>query len=194
MQGQRQIKSWKLNADGSNLRRPAVFLDRDGVLTEETGYIGSLEKLRIFPYAAECIRKIHEKGYYAIVITNQSGVARGLFTEEQLREMNRYLQWRTDVDAVYYCPHHPEGAVEKYRRKCDCRKPGIGMFQNACRRFDIDMGGSYMVGDRAGDIIAGQNAGIKTILLESGYGTERMEEDVIPDYVLEDLRDVVKIL
>ena len=163
-------------------------------MTEETGYVDSLEKLRIFPYAAECIRKIHEKGYYAIVITNQSGVARGLFTEERLQEMNRYLQQYTGVDAVFYCPHHPEGIVEEYRIKCNCRKPAIGMFKDACRRFDIDMTNSYMVGDRAGDIIAGQNVGIKAILLESGYGTARLEEDVVPDYVVDDLRGVLEVL
>lgn len=194
MQIQKQVKSQEQNMREANFRRPAVFLDRDGVLTEETGYVDSVERLCIFPYAAECIRKIHEKGYYAIVITNQSGVARGLFTEEKLQEMNRYLQQYTNVDAVYYCPHHPEGAVEKYRMKCDCRKPGIGMFQKACRKFDIDMANSYMVGDRAGDIMAGQNAGVKTILLESGYGTKRLEADVTPDYVVEDLRNVLETL
>lgn len=194
MQKQKQVRSREQNIHKANFRRPAVFLDRDGVLTEETGYVDSVEKLCIFPYAAGCIRKIHEKGYYAIVITNQSGVARGLFTEERLQEMNRYLQQYTGVDAVFYCPHHPEGIVEEYRVKCSCRKPEIGMFQNACRRFDIDMTNSYMVGDRAGDIIAGQNVGIKTILLESGYGTARLEEDVTPDYVAGDLRSVLEIL
>lgn len=194
MQKQKQVKSREQNMHKANFRRPAVFLDRDGVLTEEAGYVDSLERLCIFPYAAECIRKIHEKGYYAIVVTNQSGVARGLFTEERLQEMNRYLQQYTGVDAVFYCPHHPEGIVEEYRIECSCRKPAIGMFQNACRRFDIDMANSYMVGDRAGDIIAGQNVGIKTILLESGYGTARLEEDVMPDYVVDDLRSVLEIL
>lgn len=194
MQKQKQVKSREQNIHKPNFRRPAVFLDRDGVLTEETGYVDSVEKLRIFPYAAESIRKIHEKGYYAIVITNQSGIARSLFTEEKLQEMNRYLQQYTGVDAVFYCPHHPEGVVEEYRIECNCRKPAIGMFQNACKRFDIDMTNSYMVGHRAGDIIAGQNAGIKTILLESGYGTARLEEDVMPDYVADDLKGVLEIL
>ncbi|MDE7183124.1 MAG: HAD family hydrolase [Lachnospiraceae bacterium] len=194
MQILKRVKSRERNIHKSNFQRPAVFLDRDGVLAEETGYVNSVERLCIFPYAAECIRKIHEKGYYAIVITNQSGVARGLFTEERLLEMNRYLQQYTDVDAVLYCPHHPEGVVEEYRIRCNCRKPAIGMFQNACRRLDIDMTNSYMVGDRAGDIIAGQNAGIKTILVESGYGTVRLEEDVMPDYVVDDLRGVLEIL
>lgn len=175
-------------------RKPAVFLDRDGVLAEEKSYITTVENLNIFPYAAECVRKIHEKGYYAIVITNQSGVARGLFTEEELKEMNDYLMRQTGVDAVYYCPHHPEGKVEKFRKVCRCRKPETGMFETACREFEIDMENSYMVGDRAGDILAGQNAGIKTILVESGYGTARLEREVVADYVLGDLRDVAAML
>lgn len=175
-------------------KKPAVFLDRDGVLAEERSYIASIDDLKIFPYAAGCIRQIHKKGYYAIVATNQSGIARGLFTEELMQEMNDFLICELDVDAVYYCPHHPEGKVMQYRKKCNCRKPGTGMFEAACRDFEINMSESYMVGDRAGDIMAGQNAGIATVLLESGYGTARMEKDVMPDYILKDLRDVIKIL
>ena len=168
-------------------RKPAVFLDRDGVLTEEKSYIASIEELSIFSYTAECIKAIHQKGYYAIVITNQSGVARGLFSEKTLKEMNDFLMQQIGVDAIYYCPHHPEGA-------CQCRKPGTGMLEAACQEFDIDMSKSYMVGDRASDILTGQNAGIKTILLESGYGTARLEQDVTPDYIMKDLRDVLTIL
>lgn len=167
--------------------KPAVFLDRDGVLTEEKSYITVMENLKIFPYAADCIKRIHNKGYYAIVITNQSGIARGLLTEKELKEMNRYLILQTGVDAVYYCPHHPDAG-------CNCRKPQKGMFDMACRDFAIDMEHSYMVGDRAGDIIAGQNIGIRTILLESGYGTARLEKNVKPDFIFEDLTDVIKIL
>ena len=176
------------------ISRPAIFLDRDGVLTEERGYIDSVEKLRIFPYAAECIQQIHKKGYFAIVVTNQSGVARGLFTENQLAEMNNYLICQTNVDAVYYCPHHPEGKIENYKRKCSCRKPEIGLFETACKDFHIDLPNSYMVGDRADDMIAGQNMGLRTILLESGYGTSGLEKEVEPDYIFNDLRDVIGIL
>ncbi|MCM1231261.1 MAG: HAD family hydrolase [Ruminococcus flavefaciens] len=175
-------------------RKPAVFLDRDGVLAEEKSYIVSVEDLNIFSYSAECVKKIHEKGYYAIVVTNQSGVARGLFTEEGLQGMNDYLIQQTGVDAVYYCPHHPEGKVIKYRQICHCRKPEAGMIESACREFKIDMEHSYMVGDRAGDILTGKNVGIKTVLVESGYGTERLESAVEADYVLKDLRGVIEIL
>ena len=149
-------------------KKPAVFLDRDGVLTKEKSYVLSVKELEIFPYTAECIRQIHKKGYYAVVITNQSGIARGLFTEAELAEMNDRLIKETGVDAVYYCPHHPEGKVKEYRKKCSCRKPETGLLKAAARDLDIDMSKSWMVGDRAGDILAGEKTGVKTILLESG--------------------------
>lgn len=175
-------------------RKPAVFLDRDGVLTEERGYITSVENLHLFSYTEECIRQIHKKGYYAIVITNQSGIARGMFSERTLQDMNEYLKRKTGIDAVYYCPHHPNGSVEQYRRTCQCRKPETGLLEQASRDFNIDMERSYMAGDRASDILVGQRMGIKTVLLESGYGTARLEENVEPDYVMTDLRNVIGLL
>lgn len=177
-----------------NTRRPAVFLDRDGVLTREKSYICTVKDLEIFPYAFECVQKMKNKGYYTIVVTNQSGVARGLFSEAELHEIHLYLKQKTGIDAVYYCPHYPEGKLQQYRKICNCRKPKTGMFEQACRDYAIDMGRSYMVGDRAGDIIAGQRAGLKTVLVESGYGMERLEADVKPDYVFKDLRMVADML
>lgn len=174
--------------------KPAVFLDRDGVLTREKGYICTVESMEVFLYVSDCIQQIKDMGFYTIVVTNQSGVARGLFTEEDLHRMHLYLQQKTGVDAIYYCPHHPEGKIPEYRKECHCRKPDTGMIEQACRDYNIDMGMSFMVGDRAGDIIAGQRAGLKTILLESGYGTGRLEENVKPDYVLKDLRMVPDML
>lgn len=175
-------------------KKPAVFLDRDGVLVEEKGYISSISEMSVFPYSGECIAKIKQMGYYAIVITNQGGVAKGLFTEESLKAMNTYLIKIIGVDAVYYCPHHPKGREGKYRRTCSCRKPGTGLLERACMDFYIDMDRSYMVGDRASDILAGKRMGIKTILLESGYGTSRLEYSVVPDYIFEDLRSVLELL
>lgn len=174
--------------------KPAVFLDRDGVLCREKSYVTRIEDLEIFDYTKYCIERIKEKGYYAIVITNQSGVARGYYTEDTLMEMNEYLKKRTGVDAVYYCPHHPQGIIEIYAKKCQCRKPEIELLQKAAEHFYIDMEHSYMVGDRASDIQTGQNVGIRTILLESGYGTERLETEVEPDYIRKDLRDIIDIL
>lgn len=175
-------------------KRPAVFLDRDGVLTREKSYVRSIEELEIFPYAEECIRRIRNKGYYAIVVTNQSGVARGYFTEETLLSMNRYLKEKTGVDAVYYCPHCQQGMMPKYAVYCNCRKPGTGMIERACDEFEIDMEHSYLAGDRACDIRMGEQAGLRTILLESGYGSERLEEKVTPDYIMKDLREFVEFL
>lgn len=178
----------------SYVKKPAVFLDRDGVLNKEKSYVCSADELEIFSYARDCVTGIRQKGYYAIVITNQSGVARGLFTEQQLEQINNKLIWATGVDAVYYCPHHPEGIIQRYRQVCNCRKPDTGMIEQACKDYRIDLENSYLVGDRAGDILTGKRAGIKSILLQSGYGTAGLEQDVEPDYVYEDLRDVVSML
>lgn len=175
-------------------RKPTIFLDRDGVLTVEKSYVYSMDQLEIFPYAAECVTRIHQLGYYAIVITNQSGIARGLFSEEELQKMNQALIEKTGVDAVYYCPHFPQGIIKKYARICNCRKPQTGLIDKACADFKTDLIKSYMVGDRASDIATGQKMGLRTVLLESGYGTARLEKDIKPDYILHDLRDVISIL
>lgn len=176
------------------MKKPAVFLDRDGVLNEEISYISKVDDLHIFPYVQSCVRKIHELGYFVIVISNQSGIARGIIEEEIILEINNKLKIETGVDAIYFCPHHPKGIVQKYAIQCECRKPGIGMIKSACKDYEIDLEQSFMVGDRASDIKTGINCGIKTILLESGYGSARLEELVEVDFVMNDLRDVVKKL
>ena len=143
------------------MEKPAVFLDRDGVLTKEKGYVLRKEELEIFCDAQECVQKIHKAGYFAIVITNQSAVGRGLLMEEELKAMNNLLIEMTGVDAVFYCPHWiQDGKV------CNCRKPQIGLIKSASEQFPINIKKSYFVGDRASDIETGKNAGIKTVLLE----------------------------
>lgn len=176
------------------MSKPTVFLDRDGVLCREQSYIVNVEDMEIFDYSAMCICQIHEAGYFAIVVTNQSAVARGMLALAELERMNAVLRDRLGVDAVYYCPHHEKGVVAEYVKKCNCRKPLTGMIEQACRDFEIDLSNSMMVGDRAGDILMGKNAGLKTVLLESGYGTGRLEQSVAPDYILNDLRDVLALL
>lgn len=111
----------------------AVFLDRDGVLCEDTDYITSFEKLHIYPFAKKAVEQIHKKGYLAIIVTNQSGVARGYLAEEMLQKLNAYLQKETGVDAIYYCPHLPpeQEEIPPYRIHCTCRKPNAGMLQQA---------------------------------------------------------------
>ena len=174
--------------------RPAVFLDRDGVLTEEKSFLHNADEMVVCDYSRECVDKLHEAGFLAIVITNQSGVARGYFTEDELRKMNTRLMKATGVDAVYYCPHHPDGKIEKYRKVCSCRKPEIGLIDSACKDFEIDLSHSYFIGDRECDIRTGQNAGIKTLLVRTGYGLEEEKTGLHADYIADDLSDAVGII
>ena len=174
--------------------RPAVFLDRDGVLTKEKGFLHKADDMEIYGYSCECIEKVHVAGYLAIVITNQSGVARGYFTEDELTKMNTRLIEVTGVDAVYYCPHHTAGKIDKYRKECSCRKPGTGLIDKACKDFDIDLTHSFFIGDRECDIKTGQNAGINTILVRTGYGTEEEKKGLNPDYITDNLKSAVDII
>lgn len=149
--------------------KKAVFLDRDGVLCEDTDYITSFEKLHIFEFAKEAIKLIKDKRYLAIVISNQSAVARNMMTEMELKELNSYLIKELDLDAVYCCPHLPPESLEikPYRISCSCRKPDIGMILHAKKEWDIDLEHSYMVGDRETDILAGIKANLKTVKILS---------------------------
>jgi D-glycero-D-manno-heptose 1,7-bisphosphate phosphatase len=152
-----------------NKENKAVFLDRDGVLCEDTDYVTSFEKLRIFSFTREAVALMHQKGYLAIVVTNQSAVARGMMTEEQLSTMNRFFQKETGVDAIYYCPHLPpeHEEIPPYRIHCHCRKPKTGMIEQAARDYRICLEDSYMVGDRISDIETGKKAGVKTVYITS---------------------------
>ena len=159
----------------------AVFLDRDGTINEEVGYLDRMEKLQLIPGAAEAIRWINESGMKAVVVSNQSGVARGIFDElfvaeihARLREM--LLAEGASLDGIYYCPHHPmEGRVE-YLKICDCRKPAPGLLLRAVAELHIDPARSYMVGDTLKDIEAGGRAGAQGILVRTGYGEEAAAE------------------
>lgn len=175
-------------------RKPAIFLDRDGVLNAERSYVCGIEDFYLFPYAKACVQTIQKKGYYAIVISNQSGIARGLFSEDALRRMNVYLIAQTGVDAVYYCPHLQNGVVKKYCFQCNCRKPRTGMIERACQDFLVDLQHSFFVGDRMSDILTGKNAGIKTVLLRSGYRKNEPEAFRMADYVFDDLQQILAIL
>lgn len=171
-------------------RKPAIFLDRDGVITKEKSYVTKLEDLEIFPYAKDCITKIKEAGYYAIVITNQSAIARGILEEQTLLYMNQYLIEQIGIDAIYYCPHYPKGKISKYSITCHCRKPDVGLIEKACKEFSIDLKQSYLVGDRESDILAGQKIGIKTVLVESGYGSSSLQ-NAIPNMICSNLQNAV---
>ena len=182
----------------------AVFIDRDGTISEEVGYINHASRFRLFPYSAAALKQLHENGYLAIVITNQAGVARGYFSEDMVQQIHRRM---TDeltaggaaLDAIYYCAHHPLVGEPPYRLDCDCRKPKPGLLLRAARDFDIDLAKSWMVGDRYGDIELAANAGVKSALVLSGYGRGEWEHQrdnwtIKPDLVAADLLEAVRLI
>lgn len=175
-----------------------IFLDRDGVLCEERGYVTSLSELRLFPYARESVTRLHALGYAVVVITNQSAIARGLADEAAVADIHSHIIRETGVDRVYCCPHLPpepgEPQVPPYRVFCNCRKPHTGLIDQAVRDCGLDLNGACFVGDRSSDIEAGQAAGIRTVLLRSGYGLSRLENPVKPDLIFDTLPDFVTYL
>jgi D,D-heptose 1,7-bisphosphate phosphatase len=183
----------------------AVFLDRDGTINEEVGYLDSLDKLKMIPAAHEAIRLINLSGMKAIVVTNQSGVARGFFTEKFVRQTHEVIQTallekKASIDKFYYCPHHPTEGTGIYLQNCNCRKPSPGMLLQAAHDLDIELGSSYMVGDRYRDVETAKKVGVKGILVKTGYGLEVLQDvdpDVAtagnkPDFVAEDILEAVK--
>ena len=178
----------------------AVFLDRDGTVNEEVDFLTSPRDLHLIPRSAEAIRRANDLGLRVIIVTNQSGVARGLLTESELLEVHRALAKKlaeagARVDGIYYCPHHPTEGTGEYRTACDCRKPATGMIGRAVREFRIDPERSYVIGDRTVDVEMARNAGARAILVLTGYGRAEAglcERDGIPlDYVADDLYDAI---
>jgi D-glycero-D-manno-heptose 1,7-bisphosphate phosphatase len=158
--------------------RPAVFLDRDGTVCEERDYLDRLELLSLFPWTADAIRLLNRAGFAVVVVTNQSGVARGMFDEPFVRTVHDEIDARlaagnARIDRYYYCPHHPDASLAPYRQACRCRKPGPGMIEQACRELGLDPARSVMVGDKWLDVACGQAAGTKTVIVRTGYGGEQ---------------------
>jgi D-glycero-D-manno-heptose 1,7-bisphosphate phosphatase len=156
-----------------------VFLDRDGTLIEEAGYLDRLERLVFFPYSVDAVRLLNRAGLAVVIITNQAGVARGIFQEAFVGEAHRHVAERlaqggARVDGFYYCPHHPEATIEQYRQSCECRKPKPGMLRQAAEEIQLDLRRSFVIGDRAHDLQAGAAVGARGILVRTGYG--RTEE------------------
>jgi D-glycero-D-manno-heptose 1,7-bisphosphate phosphatase len=161
------------------VNRPAVFLDRDGTLLEEAGYLDRLERLVFFPYSVDAVRLLNRGGFAVVIVTNQAGIARGIFKEAFVAEAHRHIADRlalgcARIDGFYYCPHHPDAAIEAFRQDCDCRKPRPGMFTRAAQELGLDLARSFVVGDRWHDLEAGQRVGARGILVRTGYG--RTEE------------------
>ncbi|MFQ6757331.1 MAG: D-glycero-beta-D-manno-heptose 1,7-bisphosphate 7-phosphatase [Deltaproteobacteria bacterium] len=182
--------------------RPAVFLDRDGTINEQMGYINHISRFVMLPRAAAGIRLLNAQGIPVVVVSNQSGLARGYFPESLIQEvhakMNRVLaETGAHVDGIYICPHHPEAKEERFRLACDCRKPKPGLFLQAAADLDLDLGRSYVVGDRWSDLKAAAAVQAKGVLVLTGYGRGDYEyigptQPVQPAYVAEDLYAAVE--
>ncbi|OGP65814.1 MAG: hypothetical protein A3K22_05090 [Deltaproteobacteria bacterium RBG_16_42_7] len=174
-----------------NRLQPAVFLDRDGTINQDTGYIDSPERLFIIDGAASAIKRLNSKGFRVVVITNQSGVGRGYFTKEAADSVNKKLEEvlkreGAHLDGIYYCPHHPDD-------NCECRKPRIGLLEKAKNDLAIDFKKSYVIGDKGSDIEIAQSIGGKGILVLTGSGKdEKQKLDHEPSYIATDLKDAVE--
>jgi D-glycero-D-manno-heptose 1,7-bisphosphate phosphatase len=181
--------------------RPAVFLDRDGTINEQMGYINHLSRFHLLPGVAAAIRQLNERQIPVLVITNQSGLARGYFPPSLLAKVHELLVEQlanedARVDGIYVCPHHPEAKREEYRLDCDCRKPKIGLFSTAAAEHDIDLTASFVVGDRWSDLKAAAACGATSVLVLTGYGRGDLEyigpdQKLQPDHVAEDLQEAV---
>lgn len=155
--------------------RKTVFLDRDGTIIIDKNYLKQTSEVEFIPGAIEAIKLLNQNDYLVLVITNQSGVARGFFDESKVDEIHQYINHElhrisgAHIDRFYYCPHHPDAALEPYRQDCECRKPKPGLFKAAQLEFAIDAGNSWMIGDKRIDAEFALNAGIKPILVATGY-------------------------
>lgn len=184
------------------MKRPAVFIDRDGTISEEVGYINHPSRFRVFPYAARAIKLLNDQGWLAIVITNQAGVARGYFSESMIETVHDNLRQELSdegarVDAIYYCAHHPTVGEPPYRQECDCRKPKPGLITRASKDLEVALEQSWMIGDRYGDVELARNAGVRSALVLSGYGRGEWENQRSlwkhqPDLVAENLFEAVE--
>ena len=167
------------------MKKPAVFIDRDGTINEQMGYINHISRFMLLPGSGEAIKLLNDHGYLVIIISNQSGVARGYFPMDLVHEVHDHMRVLLErdharVDGIFFCPHYPKGKLPEYSRACECRKPKTGLIKMACGDFDIDMANSYVIGDRCTDMELARNADLKGILVKTGYGLGDLEY-VFPD-------------
>ncbi len=182
----------------------AVFLDRDGTINEEMGYINHISRFKIFPFTSEAIKIFTSCGYKVFVITNQAGLARGYFNEDVLNEVNeRLLDYlnknQAHIEKIYFCPHLKDAVVEKYKKDCECRKPKPGMILKAKKEYAIDLSQSFMIGDRYKDIEFGKKQGLKTIMVLTGYGMGEFTHQkqfwkIQPDFICKNLLEAAKVI
>ena len=171
-------------------KRPAIFLDRDGTLIEEANYLSRVQDLRLFPFSVKAVQQLKEAGFFIVVVTNQSGIGRGIYSEADLHAIHRAIQEQLNgaIDAFYFCPHLPGDS-------CDCRKPRLGMIEAAARDLDIDLERSWMIGDKAIDVETGKNVGVSTAFVLTGYGQQHKALlNTQPDVIVEDLGAAAKAI
>ncbi len=177
----------------------AVFLDRDGTINEEMGYINHITRFNIFPFTFEALKLLKKCGFKLVVITNQAGLARGYFKEDVLAEVHQKLEEEAraagaQIDKIYFCPHLPGAPVKKYDVECNCRKPKTGMLERAREELNIDLSRSVMIGDRYKDVMFGKKMGLKTVMVLTGYGKgeytyQKNNWKEMPDLIAENLLD-----
>ena len=182
--------------------RQAVFIDRDGTLTEEVGYVNHPSRLRLLPRAAQAIRRLNEAGVAAVLATNQAGIARGYFSQDVLHAVNDALVSQlkdagAHLDGIYVCSHHPHEGQPPFRADCDCRKPKPGLLVRAAAELGLDLRASTMVGDKPSDLVPARAVGARGVLVLTGYGRgeweyRRADFPFAPDFVAEDLLDAVE--
>ena len=180
---------------------PAVFIDRDGTINEQMGYINDPTRFILLPNVVEAIGLLNQNKFLSIVVSNQSGVARDYFPLELVHEINQIMEKQlgekgVKIDGIFFCPHHPKAELEFYRLECDCRKPKTGLIDQACKKFDIDLSRSFVVGDRYSDIEMGHRLDLRSILVETGYGLGEKKyvlpkKKRQPDYIARDLLEAV---
>lgn len=184
------------------MKKPAVFIDRDGTINEQMGYINHLSRFVILPGVVEALRLLNEKGFHAVIVSNQSGVARGYFPLDLVHDVHDFLRAslkkdRVTLDGIFFCPHHPNGSVPEFSKPCNCRKPKTGLIDQACRSLEIDLQNSYAIGDRCDDIEFARRARIDGILVKTGYGLGEIQYllpqiKAKPVYIAEDLLHAVQ--
>ncbi|MCR4275182.1 MAG: HAD-IIIA family hydrolase [Candidatus Wolfebacteria bacterium] len=179
-------------------KNPAIFLDRDGTLTQRADLTWKKSQIKISPKITPFLRQFNKKNIPIIIITNQPVVARGWISEKGVEKLHQIIQKRIKkqkalINKFYFCPHHPEATIKKYRKNCDCRKPKIGLFKKAAKEFNINLSRSVTIGDMTQDILAGKKAGTKTILINSGHGGRDKKYNISPEYIAKTTADALKL-
>ncbi len=179
------------------MAKVAVFLDRDGVINQDTGYVSCVDDFHFIDGVIEALQLLKKKGYALVLVTNQSGIARGMFTEDDFMNLTEWMDWSladrdVDLDGIYFCPHHPTAGEGAYTQVCDCRKPAPGMLFDAAKSLEIDLSASYLVGDKTSDLKAAQAAGVPhKILVKTGKPLTE-EGLTLADEVYDSLLDFAK--